>query len=376
MILNMGTILALLVATLIPGIYLLFMTTRDLYQTGSRRIIIICFVWGMLAYFMATKVNPLMVNYGGLSWEQVVRFGAPVAEEILKGAILVYLIRRADFTYFVDGAIYGFTIGIGFAVIENFEYVLNSNVALILALQRVLSTNLVHATASGAIGVALGNTRFSHSIRQFLFLIIGMLTAMGLHSLFNNLVTGKSPLLVAILIGFGGAALIFAIIRRGLAEEKVWIEQSLGARDRVTAGEAAIVQRLENLEDIMEPLIQRFGAEKASQAERFLLVQAKIGIKRKSLENFQKMNDERMIKAIEAELVDLRTQMDEARRAVGAYCMLYLRNIYPENNGQMWSRLQSIVEQRAAPKEQAGKGLWTSLNKKLDDVTRKEEKNE
>ena len=71
--------------------------------------------------------------------------------------------RRPKFTYFVDGAIYGFAIGIGFAVFENYEYIAGSSAALNTAIGRVISTNLIHATASAIIGIAFGLARFQHT---------------------------------------------------------------------------------------------------------------------------------------------------------------------------------------------------------------------
>ncbi|MBK9207159.1 MAG: PrsW family intramembrane metalloprotease [Anaerolineales bacterium] len=37
---------------------------------------------------------------------------APILEEILKSLILIYLVKRAEFNYVVDGAIYGFGAGL------------------------------------------------------------------------------------------------------------------------------------------------------------------------------------------------------------------------------------------------------------------------
>ena len=59
------------------------------------------------------------------------------------------------------GAIYGFGVGIGFAVAENIFYLSNDaqGAGPMLAISRVLSTSLMHATASSLVGISLGGLR-------------------------------------------------------------------------------------------------------------------------------------------------------------------------------------------------------------------------
>ena len=139
----MITAIAFVVAALIPLGFLVVVKSFDFYQTGSAKFIIYSGVWGILSYFLAAQINPALVEHGVFTTDTVVRFAAPVIEEILKGLILLYLIRHADFKYFLDGAIYGFAAGIGFAIFENFEYILaHPSTALILAISRVLFDEL------------------------------------------------------------------------------------------------------------------------------------------------------------------------------------------------------------------------------------------
>ena len=48
--------------------------------------------------------NRYLLNSAGVDWMVLVRFIAPIEEEIFKGLILLFLVRRKQFTYFVDGA--------------------------------------------------------------------------------------------------------------------------------------------------------------------------------------------------------------------------------------------------------------------------------
>ncbi len=154
-------IIAIAVATAVPLVVLFILYTRDLYESGSYNLIALCVAWGGLMVGAAFILNTEIYGRVG-DIDAMIRFVAPIVEEILKAIILIILVRRENFTYFVDGAIYGFAVGIGFAVFENYFYLYqNEAEALSIAIGRVLSTNLMHATASAVVGTALGFSRFN-----------------------------------------------------------------------------------------------------------------------------------------------------------------------------------------------------------------------
>lgn len=357
--------ISLLIATAIPLAFLYTIFKLDLYKTGAFKYVILSFLFGGLSFVAAYYANPALVRGGVLSFYDTVRFAAPVLEEIFKALILIYLVRRPNFTYFVDGAIYGFAVGMGFAIFENYQYVLTSaDAGLNIAIGRVISTNLMHASASALVGIALGIGRFRRSNKQIPIIIGGLLLAMLLHIGFNNLVTrvgnGMMVLLFGAGVGLGAAGFIAYSIKRGLAEEKTWIEEKLGMADRVTSNEAAAVQRLGDIKDLLVPLVARFGEEKGRQIERFLVLQARLGILRKTLDMHQ---EEASKAATRQQMEELRVEMETIRRAVGSYCMMYLRSIFPEGSSPLWGRLENTIQERIAarPKE-GGINLWANLS--------------
>ncbi len=359
-------ILALLIASLIPLLSLVLIYKLDLYKTGNFRSILICFLAGVVGFWAASMINRTTISLGWLPRTDVVRYSAPVVEEICKGLVLLYLVRRPNFTYFVEGAIYGFAAGIGFAIFENYQYILAARDAgFSVAIGRVLSTNLIHATTCALLGIALGLARFQHGFRMVAVSLAGLLIAMLVHIGFNNLVTRVTSgllLVYAAGCGLGGAGVIALAIRRGLKEEKAWIEETLGMNDRVTTSEANAVQNMRNVHEILKPLAQRFGDKKAAQIERFLIVQARLGILRKSVE---KLNDERMKRSVEEQIAKLRVEMDAARRDVGSYAMLYLRHTFLEDASPLWGRLETAIQERAAARPASGGiNLYANLQKR------------
>jgi RsiW-degrading membrane proteinase PrsW (M82 family) len=368
---SLASIPALLVAILIPIGYLVWISKRDFFETRKTRLIQICFFWGLFAYALAYLFQSNLIHGGILTKDQVVRYLAPVLEEILKGAILFYLVRRADFTYFVDGAIYGFTVGIGFAIFENFEYVLsNPSMAVSLALMRVLSTNLIHATASGMIGIALGYSRFerSNSSRRWYTLIFGTVIAMAIHMTFNNLVSNRAPLLVAIFLGIGGGFVIYLIIRQGLKDLQGWVEEQLKREnasvtggETVTTHEASVVQKLDDIDRVLVKFKDVYGEPYTKLAKEIILAQAQMGIYKKTSEKHQ---NETNRQAASEQVAALREKMNQNRKQLGSLRMLLLRTLFPEDSDLIWTTLEKMLESQKAPREAAGKGLWTTLNQR------------
>jgi hypothetical protein len=247
----------------------------------------------------------------------------------------------------VDGAIYGFAVGIGFAVFENYFYLsLDETGALSTAIGRVLSTNLMHATASAVVGSALGFARFQRFRGRAFFLVAGLVVAILFHMGFNNITQsdlGSSLLLLyAAIIGFGGTGFIAWVIRRGLSEQKQWIQDSLAKIDKrvITRNEAAVVDRLADAHSLLEPLEEVFGTDTAVKIEKFLVLQAQIGIKLKTIE---KLNDEKMRAASEREVQSMQTEMESLREQIGGHIMLSLRVIFPDATNLIKNKLETVT---------------------------------
>ena len=356
-------IVSLIIAAAVPLVVLYIIRALDLYGMGAFRTVLLCFAWGAVAFGLAYYFNTFTLRAQLVSLDVMRRFSAPIAEEILKAIILLYLVRRPNFTYFVDGAIYGFAAGIGFAIFENFSYIQgNPGAALSLAIGRVISTNLVHATGSALVGISLGLARFEKSWARLGYVVGGFVLAMALHIGFNNMVQLRSNLLLiyAGAVGFGGTGLIATAMRRGLKEEKRWIEEKLGDADRVTAGEAVRVHQLQEVDDLLAPIKAKFGSARAAKVEKFLTLQARLGILRKTLDKLA--NDQKMAQAVSVQMDEIRRDMDAGRRSVGVYCMMYVRSIFPGDASPLWGRLEAVIQERAAARPAAGgPNLWASL---------------
>jgi RsiW-degrading membrane proteinase PrsW (M82 family) len=354
---------ALGVATLIPLVFLYGVQKLDKFGTGKMTFHVISLIFGVIAYLLAAQINPFLIEAGWASRSEVIRIYAPILEEILKSLILIYLIQRADFNFIVDGVIYGFGVGIGFAIIENYEYVLgHPEIALTVALARVFSTNLIHATSSGIISAGLSYRRSDVSWKGWAVILLGYLFSIGFHIAFNTMVSLGTFLIFAVLFGAVGAALIWYVIRRGLNLQKLWVAEKLGVADRATKQETKVVSNIDAIHEILSPVEKRFGAQKASLVRNLIYKQAEIGIKRKLMETTPSENKRNEIDQIIAGLVQ---ETNDLRNQVGAYCMMFVRTVYLEQDIQIWNLLNARVA--AAGLGQKGGGLWDRVNARMKD---------
>lgn len=344
----MSVIAPAALAVAIPIVFLYLVRWLDLYASGSFKTVVACFGGGLAAFFISLFLNSSIATVVGFGLAVVLV--APIVEEIFKSMTLVYYVRRPDFTYFVDGAIYGFAAGTAFAVVENLFYLRSTiaDMSLLTALSRAFSTSLMHGSASALVGIALGWLRFGRGRTRFASLILGWGAAMALHLTFNNIVQrseGIVAIVVLVLLGLGGVAMTAGFIFWGLAKEKRWLRDELKLDLGVSSGESLVVQRMEDLDVLLAPIGEHFGKKKQKQVEDFLKLQAQLGLKSKTQGMTQ---DDKLRAALAREIAEIRLELDKSRRSVGIYCMSFVRSILPPETMPMLERLSQMKLDREA----------------------------
>jgi RsiW-degrading membrane proteinase PrsW (M82 family) len=352
--------LTILLAVAVPVAFLLALHWLDLYESERPRLVAACVGWGVVAFILSLLVNRFCIDILGFSRPFVSTRTAPFVEEVFKAGILIWLARRAKLTYVVDGAIYGFASGVGFAAIENLRYVqLFPDNPFSLIIVRDFSSALAHGTAAALTGIALGS--FAGSApgnRRMLPLLVGLGGAMTMHYLWNNFayyspLTRDATEWVLVGVGLSGVALVAATILWGLGHERARLHESLGLKLGVSGGEASLIEHMDDLDRLLEPIERRFGKAKCHDVANFLHAEAQLGLKQQTLEA---TTDPGLRQALAGEVAEMEARLDAARRRVGVYVMLYVRSIFPETEWSMWSRLAQAL---AKPWQSAqGRSLW------------------
>ena len=119
----------LLSVTIIPSIIiLLFFMYSDKFKE-PRKSILKVFIYGCLicipAFFANTFLDSFWLNQTKVPEELIGSFLAPAfVEEALKFSVLYYVVyKMKDFNEPIDGIVYGVTVSLGFATLENIYYV-------------------------------------------------------------------------------------------------------------------------------------------------------------------------------------------------------------------------------------------------------------
>jgi len=155
-------------------------------------------------------------------------FVAPFVEELAKGLGLVFVI--AAISREEDGMVYGAAIGLGFAATENLLYELSAlsvsvTAYIITAILRIISSTLLHATATGVTGFGIGKAVVTRKalITALPFYMVAVL----MHATFNFLASlpsvwpdtfGELTSLVSLLLVILFATFAWRVMRERISE--------------------------------------------------------------------------------------------------------------------------------------------------------------
>ncbi len=218
----MTAVLAVVVSVLPVFLFLGALVLIDSYKLVALRAILLSVALGMAAGLGAWAANVWLRPALGLDWDQYSRYAAPLVEESLKAAFVVWLLRRNKVGFVVDAAIHGFGIGTGFAFLENLYYLqANPGASLLSWIVRGLGTAIMHGGATSI--VAMVSKALQHRSGAFRLYVVlpGLGVAVVLHSLYNHFLL--QPLLATALIVLVFPYLCVAVFQHSERETKTWL---------------------------------------------------------------------------------------------------------------------------------------------------------
>jgi len=232
-------------AVIPPIIYLVWVRNTEVCRREPFTAVLFAFIFGGTvavgaAYILESALIELMLTEGNFFWEFIQESPglltvfiavviAPLVEETVKaGGVFAFRGRLGELE---NGLIYGASVGLGFAAVENILYLgsamaIGVEVFVVTAVVRALTSTVLHASATGVAGY--GITR-SHLLRRqgiesswLLYLLAGML----LHGVFNLfailgvLYTADSDTayMVGLFLGAFLALYTFGFVRRKIRE--------------------------------------------------------------------------------------------------------------------------------------------------------------
>ena len=200
--------------------FLIALVLLDSYKLVPLRLVLTAVLAGCVAAVVLLYVHPVLMERLRIPSAVFTRYVAPFSEEILKALPLIYLIRRKRIGFMVDGSIYGFAIGAGFAIVENLVYFkILENTNILLWIVRGFGTAIMHGGVTAVVGiVSVSYTSRYGSDRWFVY-IPGLAFAVIIHSFFNHFVFSPrlSPLIVLSVVSVT-IAIVFRISERRTRE--------------------------------------------------------------------------------------------------------------------------------------------------------------
>ena len=166
--------------------FLVALLFLDSYKLVKLRSVIGAVVAGMAAAALTYAANAAILDRVPMEFTAFTRYVAPGVEELLKGLVIVALVRAHRIGFLVDGAIFGFAIGAGFAMVENLHYLRTLEAGMGTWVVRGFGTALMHGGATAMFAV-MGMAMIDRSGRAGLGAYLpGFALAVLLHSAFNH----------------------------------------------------------------------------------------------------------------------------------------------------------------------------------------------
>jgi RsiW-degrading membrane proteinase PrsW (M82 family) len=200
----------------------------DSYKLVKLRSVIAVVVCGIVAAGASYLINGYALGLLAMEFTTFTRYVGPVTEELLKGLVIVALIRSHRIGFLVDAAIFGFAVGTGFAMVENLYYLdLVPDAGMGTWIVRGFGTAIMHGGAT-AIFAVMGLALLEQGRRENLQAFVpGFVVAVVLHSAYNHLLFSPRIATLAILVVL--PPLLYAVFQRSERAVGDWLGKGFDA---------------------------------------------------------------------------------------------------------------------------------------------------
>ena len=204
---------------------LLYLDSYKLVKLPTVIAVVIC---GAVVAGISYMANALVLDLVRIDLPKFSRYVAPLIEELLKGLVIVALIRTHRIGFLVDAAIMGFAVGTGFAMVENLYFLrLVPDAGMGTWIVRGFGTAIMHGGAT-AIFALMGLAMLERAKRANLaYLLPGYALAVVLHSGYNHL--SHEPRLATLATLLVLPPLLYFVFERSEKAVGGWLGQGFDA---------------------------------------------------------------------------------------------------------------------------------------------------
>ena len=224
-----ASILEAALVALLPVLgFLAALLYLDSYKLVKLRAVVTVVACGALVAGVSYLINGYALQLVGIDLTHFSRYVSPIIEELLKGFVIVALIRSHRIGFLVDAAIFGFAVGTGFATVENLYFLhLVPDAGIGTWIVRGLGTAIMHGGAT-AIFAVMGLAMLEQSPKATVrALLPGFGLAVVLHSAFNHLLVAPRAATFAICVVL--PPLLYVVFQRSEKAVGDWLGQGFDA---------------------------------------------------------------------------------------------------------------------------------------------------
>ena len=217
-----------LVALLPVIAFLAALLWLDSYKLLAPSFVVAVIVAGALMAAASYPLSAFLLGRLDIGVPAFSRYVSPLTEELLKGLIVLALLRMHRIGFLVDAAIYGFAVGAGFALAENLYYLhLAAEAGMGTWIVRGFGTALMHGGTTALFAV-MGLARIERAAHaSAAHFGPGFAVAVLLHSGFNHL--NHLPLLATLATMLTLPPAVWLVFERSEQSLRDWLGQGFDA---------------------------------------------------------------------------------------------------------------------------------------------------
>ena len=212
----------ILVSILPVILFLIILIVLDSFKLVKYSVLSLCLLWGIASAVISYFLNSFLIDNLEISYNSYSRYISPFVEETCKIALIILLIRKHKIGFMVDGAIYGFAVGAGFAILENLFFLHElDNPNIMIWIVRGVGTAIMHGGTVSVMTIIIMQA-YDKKKRVTLSFIWGWLIAVMIHSVFNQFIL--PPLFNMLLILVSISLTEFLIFRFSEQSLRKWLQ--------------------------------------------------------------------------------------------------------------------------------------------------------
>ncbi|HYD73725.1 MAG TPA: PrsW family glutamic-type intramembrane protease [Candidatus Binatia bacterium] len=220
-------------------ILLLVFDRLDVFNLIPMRDIALLTITGVALALFSYFANLSVMDGFPIGRTSYSRYVAPVVEETMKAAPIIFLFSRNRLGFKLDAAIAGFAVGAGFSMAENLWYLVALDQTNITDwLVRGFGTAIMHGAATALFAVIsheFSEKQAEGAATHYEFLpalfVPGLLVAMALHSVFNHF--PAQPLIAMVLTLLLAPMTLFLTLARSERATRRWLAADAAAHRQV-----------------------------------------------------------------------------------------------------------------------------------------------